>query len=58
MYLAITQILRGKPGAAVELAKQEIDPFWRTYGLALAQFANGNRAEADAALKKTDRRRR
>jgi len=25
------QILRGKPGAAVELAKQETDPFWRTY---------------------------
>ena len=51
-YLAIIQILRGKPGPAVELAKQETDPFWRTYALALAQFANGNRAEADAALKK------
>jgi serine/threonine-protein kinase len=43
--------LRGKPGAAVDLAKQETDPFWRTYALALAQFANGDRAEADAALK-------
>ena len=52
MWLAMIQILRGKPGAAVELAKQETDPFWRTYALALAQFANGNRAEADAALKK------
>ena len=50
--LAIIQILRGKPGAAVELAKQETDPFWRTYALALAHFANGDRAEADAALKK------
>jgi TolB-like protein/Tfp pilus assembly protein PilF/class 3 adenylate cyclase len=50
--LAVIQILRGKPGAAVELAKQETDPFWRTYTLALAQFANGERAEADAALKK------
>jgi TolB-like protein/Flp pilus assembly protein TadD len=50
--LAIIQILRGKPGTAVELAKQETDPFWRTYALALAQFANGARAEADAALKK------
>jgi Flp pilus assembly protein TadD len=50
--LAIIQILRGKPGAAVELAKQETDPGWRTYALALAHFANGNRAEADAALKK------
>jgi serine/threonine-protein kinase len=34
------------------LAKQETDPFWRTYALALAQFANGDRTEADAALKK------
>ena len=51
-YLAIIQILRGNPGAAVELAKQETDPFWRTFALALAQFANGNRAAADAALKK------
>ena len=52
LYLAMIQILRGKPGAAVELAKQETDPFWRTYALALAHFANGDRAEADAALKK------
>ena len=51
-YLAMVQILRGKPGAAMELAKQETDPFWRTYALALAHFANGERAEADAALKK------
>ena len=50
--LAVIQILRGKPGTAVALAKQETDPFWRTYALALAQFANGTRAEADAALKK------
>ena len=50
--LAIIQILRGKPGSAVELAKQETDPFCRTYALALAHFANGDRAEADAALKK------
>src|SRR5438876_607736 len=50
--LAIIQILRGNPGAAAELAKQETDPFWRTYALALAYFANGDRAEADAALKK------
>src|SRR6476660_5013088 len=50
--LAVIQILRGKPGPAVEVAKQETDPFWRTYTLALAQFANGERAEADAALKK------
>ncbi len=51
-YLAIIQILRGKPAAAVELAKEETDPFWRTYALALAHFANGDSVEADAALKK------
>ncbi len=52
MYLATIQILRGKPGAAVESAKQETDPYWRTCALALAHFANGDRVEADAALKK------
>src|SRR5438105_992483 len=52
VQLATIQILRGKPGAAVEMAKQETDPFWRTYALALAHFANGDRVEADAALKK------
>ena len=36
----------------MEFAKKETDPFWRTYALALAHFANGDRAEADAALKK------
>jgi TolB-like protein/Flp pilus assembly protein TadD len=52
LFLAIIQILRGNPGAAVELAKQETDPFWRTYALALAHFAHGDQAEADVALKK------
>ena len=52
MRLAVIQILRGNPGSAVELARQETDPFFRTYALALAQFANGERVEADAALKK------
>ena len=51
-WLAQIEILRGKPGPAVELAKLETDPFWRTYALALAHFANGDRAEADASLKK------
>ncbi len=50
-WLAHIEILRGKSGAALELAKQETDVFWRTYALALAHFANGDRAEADAALK-------
>jgi len=52
LWLTIIQILRSQPGSAVELAKQETDPFWRTYALAQAYFANGDRAEADAELKK------
>ena len=48
--LAINEILRGNAAAAVELAKKENDEFWRTYALALAYFANGDRDEADAAL--------
>jgi len=44
--------VRGNPAAAVELAKQETDPFWRTYALAQAYFAHGDRAEADAELKR------
>ena len=50
--LAEINIWRGKPDAAVEFANQVRDPYWRTYALALAYFANGQRAEADAALKK------
>ena len=52
LWLAIIDLQRGNSGAAVEFAKQETDAFWRTFGLALAQFANGERAEADAALQK------
>jgi serine/threonine-protein kinase len=51
-WLAQIAILRGKPGPAVDLAKQETDSSWRAYALALALFANGDRAEADAALEK------
>jgi len=51
-WVAQIEILRGKPGVALELAKQETDPFFRTYALALAHFANGDRAQADASLKK------
>jgi hypothetical protein len=36
----------------VELAKQETDPFFRSWALALAYYAHGDRAAADAALKK------
>lgn len=49
--LAILQVLRGHGAAAVELAQQETDIFWRTYALAVAYQANGQRTESDAALK-------
>lgn len=52
MHLARILILRGKPAAAVEAAKQETDPFFRTYALALAYFADGNRTDADTQLNK------
>ena len=47
---AIVEILRGNPAAALKLARQETDSFWRTFGLALAHTANGDKSEADAAL--------
>ncbi|HJT97041.1 MAG TPA: hypothetical protein VJ696_01900 [Rhodanobacteraceae bacterium] len=48
--LATVEILRGNSAAAVAEARQETDPFWQQYALALAEFANGDRAAADAAL--------
>jgi TolB-like protein/Tfp pilus assembly protein PilF len=52
MQLTRIEILHGKPAAAVEAAKKETDPFFRTYSLALAYFADNDRARADAQLKK------
>ncbi|HKE48832.1 MAG TPA: hypothetical protein VKB52_12270 [Rhodanobacteraceae bacterium] len=48
--LATVEILRGNYAVAAAEAKQETDPFWREYALALAEFANGDRAAADNAL--------
>jgi TolB-like protein/Tfp pilus assembly protein PilF len=50
--LAVIAILRGRSADAIRLAKQETDPFWQTFALALAYQAHGDRAQADAALKK------
>jgi serine/threonine-protein kinase len=52
MQLTRVRIQRGKPAAALAAAKKETDAFFRTYSLALAYFAHGDRAEADAELKK------
>jgi TolB-like protein/Tfp pilus assembly protein PilF len=51
MQLAVLQILRGHPAAAVDLAKKETNPFWRNYALSLAYFANGEHQQAEAQLK-------
>jgi serine/threonine-protein kinase len=52
LNLARLQIQRGQYDAALESAKKETDPFFRTYALALAYFASGDHAQADAQLKK------
>ncbi len=51
-YLAVLEILRGRPAIAREYAQQETSPFWRTWALALTQHASGARADADASLQK------
>ncbi|MEO5718143.1 MAG: tetratricopeptide repeat protein [Chthoniobacterales bacterium] len=52
MNLARIQIQRGQYRAALASARKEPDPFFRTYALALAYFANGDQAQADSQLKK------
>jgi TolB-like protein/tetratricopeptide (TPR) repeat protein len=49
--LAIAQILNGDPAAALATARQETDPFWRTWALALAYWANGQHDKSNAELK-------
>lgn len=49
-WLAILRMRQGRTREAVELGRQEPFPFWRTTTLAITQFANGDRAEADAGL--------
>jgi serine/threonine-protein kinase len=48
--LATIEILRGNASAALDLARQETDPFWREFAIALAESAGGDRAEADKTL--------
>jgi TolB-like protein/tetratricopeptide (TPR) repeat protein len=48
--IAIARALDGRGEAAVSAAREEVDPFWRDYALALAYFSAGRRAQADAAL--------
>jgi len=51
-YLAVLEILRGRPATALENARQETSTFWRLWALALAQHAGGATADADASLQK------
>ncbi|MDB5969929.1 MAG: tetratricopeptide repeat protein [Hydrocarboniphaga sp.] len=48
--LAITKIHQGDTSAAIAVARQETDPFWRRWALAMALFAHGDRKQADAEL--------
>jgi len=51
-YLAVLDILRGKPATALADARQETSEFWRLWALALAQYAGSLKADADASLQK------
>ncbi len=48
--LSSIQILKGDSDDALHTAAQERNRFWRTYALALASYAHGDRKAADAAL--------
>jgi len=51
LYFGVIAILRGDAARALDEARQETDPFWRDYALALANAAAGNQADADSALR-------
>ncbi len=50
MWLALVQLLRSNPSAALEEAEREEDGMWRQVALALAYHALGRARESDAAL--------
>lgn len=48
--LTITKVHQGDPASAVAIAREEPDPFWRQWALAMTLFAHGDRKQADAEL--------
>jgi serine/threonine-protein kinase len=50
-YLATLDILQNHPAQAMANAQLENEGFWRDYGIALVQQAQGDRSVADAGLK-------
>jgi TolB-like protein/tetratricopeptide (TPR) repeat protein len=48
--LALTKIHQGDAAAAIAVAREETDPFWRRWALAMALFVQGDRKPADAEL--------
>jgi TolB-like protein/class 3 adenylate cyclase/tetratricopeptide (TPR) repeat protein len=48
--LAISRMHQGDTAAAIEIAREETDPFWRRWAMAMALFAHGDRKQADAEL--------
>ena len=58
MWLAISQILRVNRAPQWHWRKQETNPFWRTYALALAHSASGDESRGRRGPEKTDQRKR
>jgi TolB-like protein/predicted Ser/Thr protein kinase len=51
MWIALADLMRGNPAAALVEIERERDPLWRPYGLALAYHASGRELEAGAAFR-------
>jgi len=49
-FQAIAVFQQNRADEAIKLAESEPDPLWRTYALAMAYWAKGDRARSDAAL--------
>jgi TolB-like protein/Tfp pilus assembly protein PilF len=50
-YLAMLDLVQGRPAQAMANARLETEGFWRDFAIALVQQAQGDRTAADAALK-------
>jgi TolB-like protein/Flp pilus assembly protein TadD len=50
--LALTELLNGKPDAALADNAREMSPIWKPVGDAIFAFASGDRVSSDAALAK------
>ncbi len=51
MWIALVDVMRGNPAAALVEIERERDPLWRPFGLALAYHASERELEAAAAFR-------